>query len=211
MSKDPFLVLGISQDATQVEAEAAYNNLREKYRLDMHQEGARGKAAAEALTDLDEAYRQVLDIMEQRVSFDGSVFGQIEQYIKENRYEEAQGLLDNVSERNAEWHYLQSALYYKKGWLAESRSQLKMACSMEPSNQKYKNALNKLENKTGGGAPHSNTATDNGNGAQYQQQNNGYNRSYTEYENRRRSDDTACAFCQGLICADLCCDCMRCM
>jgi len=219
MSRDPFLVLGISHDATQAEAESAYHTLRDKYRLDMHQEGERGKKAAEALTELDEAYRQVLDIIDNNVGIDGNVYTQIEQYLKENKYDEAQGLLDNVSERGAEWHYLQAALFYKKGWLIEARSQLQMACSMDPANQKYSNALNKMENR--GNNNTTNNTSNNGQNYNNPNQNygpipddeqqNGYNRSYGEYEKRRQADDTACAFCQGLMCANLCCNCLRCM
>ena len=33
MPKDPFLILGVSSDATQAEIDSAYNTLRDKYNI----------------------------------------------------------------------------------------------------------------------------------------------------------------------------------
>ena len=62
MPKDPFLILGVSSDATQAEIDSAYNTLRDKYRLDMHLEGERGRDAARKLTELEDAYRRACEI-----------------------------------------------------------------------------------------------------------------------------------------------------
>ncbi|MBR2984862.1 MAG: hypothetical protein IKC60_05100 [Clostridia bacterium] len=208
MPKDPFLILGVSSDATQAEIDSAYNTLRDKYRLDMHLEGERGRDAARKLTELEDAYRRACEISA-RGAVGGDVYSQVEQYLRENRFEEAQTLLDNISERNAEWHYLQSALFYKKGWLSESRSQLRMACSMDPANDKYRRALERLEGRDSGRTTSGPTSSAGPDYRSAGSTSHGYHRSYSDYESSRRADDTACAFCQGLICANLCCDCCR--
>ena len=204
MPKDPFLILGVASDASQEEIDSAYNTLRDKYRLDMHHEGERGREAARNLTELEDAYRRACDIVA-RGAVSGDVYSQVEQYLRENRFDEAQTLLDNISERNAEWHYLQSALFYKKGWISESRSQLRMACNMDPTNDKYRRALEKLEGRDSARTTPTGSSYESYRGGS----DHGYHRSYSDYESSRRSDDAACAFCQGLMCANLCCDCCR--
>ena len=56
----------------------------------------------------------------------------------------AQEMLDNLTPRTAEWHYLQSIVFYKKNWFLESKKQLEFALSLDPQNMKYKNSLEKL-------------------------------------------------------------------
>ena len=50
----------------------------------------------------------------------------MEKLIKNGNISAAQSLLDGVNERNAEWHYLQSVIFYKKNWISESEKQLKI-------------------------------------------------------------------------------------
>ena len=56
----------------------------------------------------------------------------------------AQEMLDNLTPRTVEWHYLQSIVFYKKNWFLESKKQLEFALSLDPQNMKYKNSLEKL-------------------------------------------------------------------
>lgn len=73
-----------------------------------------------------------------------SDYGEIQELIKQDRLEEAQQRLDARVNRDAEWHYIQSILFYKRNWFLESKKQLEMACSMEPDNERYKQSLEKL-------------------------------------------------------------------
>ncbi len=207
MSKNPFLVLGITENATQAEAEAAYRKLKDKYRLDMHQEGDRGRIAADKLSEVEEAYRDVSVLFESKVNYDGNVYSTIEQFIKANKYDDAQRALDGISERGAEWHYFQSAIYYKKGWLMEARSQLRLAVSIDPKNEKYVKSLEKLEDKLNNRGSSSNQDTTSNTtrnaGA-------GYQRSYQNATSGDEAADNCCACCQGLICANCLCDCLQC-
>lgn len=205
MSKNPFLILGISENATQAEVEAAYLKLRDKHRLDMHQEGERGREAANKLSEIEEAYREITALFESKINFDGNIFSTIEQLIKANKYDEAQDALDKISERGAEWHYFQSAIFYKKGWIMESRSQLKLAVSMDPKNEKYVKSLEKLEAKL-----NNRDGTSSSGGARADQAGAGYHRSYQNTVPGDEAADSCCACCQGLVCANCLCDCLQC-
>ena len=55
--------------------------------------------------------------------------------------------MDSIQNRNAEWHYLQSVLFYKKNWINESKKQLEIALSLEPNNPKYNDSYDKLRKK----------------------------------------------------------------
>ncbi len=205
MSKNPFLILGVTQDSSKAEVDSAYIRLRDKYRLDMHQEGERGKTAAKNLSEVEDAYREITSFFEEKVSYDGNVYTTVERLIKAGQYDSAQSTLDSISERGAEWHYLQSAIFYKKGWLMEALSQLKLAASMDPKNEKYKTALTKLEDKL-----NEKNHFDSKTSARTNARGGGYHRSYHDQAYRDESSDTCCACCQGLMCANCLCDCMRC-
>ena len=65
--------------------------------------------------------------------------------IKKGDIASAQIKLDNINDRSAEWHYLQSVIFYKKNWINDSKKQLEIALNMEPHNNKYINAYTKLK------------------------------------------------------------------
>ena len=55
-AKDPYLVLGLKNDATQEQVENAYRTLRRKYEELRFKEGEEGANASRALGELDRAY-----------------------------------------------------------------------------------------------------------------------------------------------------------
>lgn len=59
----------------------------------------------------------------------------------------AQSLLDEMTERDGEWHYLQAAVFYKKRWYLEARKALKAALKADKKNEKYKKAYAELTEK----------------------------------------------------------------
>ena len=71
----------------------------------------------------------------------------VERLLKENKINEAQKALDDITDRSAEWHYLQSVVFYKKNWMNESKKQLEIALNIEPHNEKYSDAYEKLKKK----------------------------------------------------------------
>lgn len=115
----------------------------------------------------------------------GSVsFAQIRILINQGRFSEAGTYLDYVplSERNAEWNFLKGCILAKRGYYYDAQKYYETACYLDPENAEYNDALNKFRNIN---------AT--------------RNRTYST--NTQSSCDT-CSICQGLICADCCCECM---
>jgi len=202
MFKNPFVVLGVSKDATQAEVQEAYEKLREEYRNEIHLEGDGGKHAAKKLSELEEAYRTVMEQLSSGREIRG-VYDHVASLLKARKYDEAQSALDKVSDRGAEWHYYQSAVYHGKGWYYEAKAQLEMAINMDPDNQKYKDTLSRMQNHsadptgtTTGSTPHATGGSTRG--------------GYDTYENMERNTrrSTAADCCTSLICADCCCECM---
>ena len=134
MANNLYDLFGLDEGCTDEELDAAYGRLRSKYAEDRFLEGEAGNTAAKKLTELDNAYR---DIVAQRREASNASAG------TQNNANE----LDGFNERNAEWHYLQSVVYYKKNWTNESKKQLEIAMQMNPSEQKYKTAYDKLLEK----------------------------------------------------------------
>ena len=125
-------------------------------------------------------------------------FIEIEQLIKDGSIDLAQQKLDDINERNAEWHYLQSIVFYKKNWTNESKKQLEIAMNMEPTNQKYAEAYSKLKAKI--------EYTDN----QFRQGNPNYGGNPNGNNERQMGGDScssALDFCTTLCCVNLACNC----
>jgi len=133
-----YKILGLPVDATEEEIENAYHTLKDKYSRERFYEGEIGNEAARNLTKLETAYHEIIS-SKKKVENDEMVndYSEVERLIKNGNINEAQGKLDDFSERNAEWHYLQSVIFYKKNWLNESKKQLEIALNMEPYNNKY--------------------------------------------------------------------------
>ena len=142
-----FKILGLQPNATEEEIENAYQTLKNQYSRDRFLEGELGNEAARNLTKLETAYQE---IKASRVSYqenatDIHTFDEVEELIKKGDIASAQIKLDNINDRSAEWHYLQSVIFYKKNWINDSKKQLEIALNMEPHNNKYINAYTKLK------------------------------------------------------------------
>ncbi len=141
-------IMGLSTNATKDEVKRRYDQLRAQYQRDRFLPGAEGEEASEKLQELEVAYRDILASMEEETQTDDfrqeSDYTEIQKMISENRLDEAQAKLDGRTVRDAEWHYVQSILFYKRSWFLESKKQLELACQMEPTNERYKQSLEKL-------------------------------------------------------------------
>ena len=144
-----YKILGVSEDATDAEIEEKYNKLKEKYSRERFYEGEIGNEAARNLTKLETAYIEIKNARTNKTDDKGVVhdFSEIENLIKNGDLTGAQAKLDDVSDRSAEWHYLQSVVFYKKNWINESKKQLEIALNMDPHNNKYSDAYTKLKQK----------------------------------------------------------------
>lgn len=142
-----FKILGLTPDATDEEIENAYQTLKNQYSKDRFLEGEPGNLAAKNLTKLENAYQEIKAsrVVKEEGTERLHSFVDVEIAIRNGNISDAQQKLDNISERNAEWHYLQSVIYYKKNWINDCKKQLEIAISMEPHNQKYLNDYAKLK------------------------------------------------------------------
>lgn len=212
MDYNAFEILGLPSTATIDEVKDKYNELRKQYLEDRFKSGDEGERAAEKLQELDVAYRDAMDAIDEReqranraanadnaTSDNGATddYESIRQQIKDNKLDEAQGALDQIIDRTAEWHYLQSILFYKRNWFLESKKQLEMACQMEPNNKRYKQSLDKLTKILA-----SNTISPD------QMRTSSSSTEDSRYYDNGTCTGSACADC--LLC-NMCCNCASCM
>lgn len=163
---DPYKVLGVSPHATDDEVKDAYRRLARKYHPDNYVNNPLSDLATEKMKEINEAYDE---IQRQRKgggsgygqqsyggyqqSYGGSgQFADIRRLINLNRLADAEELLDGVASgsRGAEWNYLKGVVNYRKGWLDNAVTYLNTACSMEPGNMEYRQALNQLTQRQQG-------------------------------------------------------------
>lgn len=154
MNYNHYDILGIMPSATREDIESAYSQLKAKYQQDRFLVGLEGEEAAEKLQAVEVAYRELIAELDRadaqynsagQDDFDDfDPFAIVKNQIKNNNLESAQQMLDEVSVRNGEWHYLQSVIYYKNNWFLESKKQLEFAVDLDPTNQRYIDSLEKL-------------------------------------------------------------------
>lgn len=149
MDYNAYEILGLTSSATRDEIDARYKQLRDQYQRDRFLPGEEGEEASEKLQQIEVAYRDILAGMEeqkqQTTDFtDADDYAEIQRFISDGKLDEAQAKLDERESRDAEWHYVQSILFYKRNWFLESKKQLELACQMDPTNERYKQSLDKL-------------------------------------------------------------------
>ena len=188
MANNLYDLFGLDEGCTDEELDAAYGRLRSKYAEDRFLEGEAGNIAAKKLTELDNAYR---DIVAQRreasnasAGTQNNAFKSVEDKIRNGDLAGAQNELDGFNERNAEWHYLYGIVCFRGGDYSPARNYLDRAVSMEPGNAEYRRARDSLNARS--------------------------TRSYHTYDNgdTGATVNTACNCCSTLLCADSCCECM---
>ena len=188
--KDPYEVLGVSKSATDEEIKNAYRELARKYHPDNYVGNPLADIAEEKMKEINDAYDQIMN--KRRTGKDSggysayknSRFSDIRTVISQNRLDDAQRLLDmvEISERDAEWYFLNGSVQYKRGWFENAYTNFATACRMDPTNGEYRAALNQIQYSRRGGNPYRTTGSG------------------------RECD--SCDLCMGLWCADSCCECM---
>ena len=192
--KEPYEVLGVSRNATDEEIKAAYKELAKKYHPDNYANSPLADLAEEKMKEINEAYDTVISKRKRKSSdnnrgyYTSGEFADIRNLINQGRLEEAQELLDGIAtdKRSAEWYFLNGAVLYRRGWYDDAYTSYATACRMDPSNMEYRDALNRMARQRNGSF---NTT-------------GGYSTAYNS------GGCSACDVCQGLICADCCCECM---
>ncbi len=192
---DPYAVLGVSKNATDDEVKNAYRELARKYHPDNYADNPLSDLAGEKMKEINEAYDSIM--AERRAgktsggAYTGntggaSSFPDVRNLINQGRLEQAQEVLDGVppQSRDAEWYFLNGTVLYRRGWFDQAFTSFSTASRMDQNNAEYRNAV---QNAT-------------------RQQGRQYN-PYRTYGGTG-SECSACDVCQGLICADCCCECM---
>lgn len=148
MVYNAYEILGLTQSATRDEIDSRYRELRDKYQRDRFLVGEEGERAAEKLQEIEVAYRDILSSLDEQTQKQEFVndddYSAIQKLIADGKLDEAQAKLDERVSRDAEWHYIQSILFYKRSWFLESKKQLELACQMDPNNTRYQQSLDKL-------------------------------------------------------------------
>ena len=201
--KELYEIFFLTEDATDEELAAKYEELKAKYKEERWQDGEAGNEAARKLTQLETAYKELQAARKESArNTDGkSSFEEITELLKLDKIAEAQYLLDSFNERNAEWHYLQSVVFYKKNWSNDSKKQLEIAMQMDPDNMKYKEAYGKLNAKM----------NYNEQSAKKQQAENPYSNAQPNPsidEDDRMMGGNACSECISCCYTYLCVDCL---
>lgn len=204
MQDNPFVILGVDDSVTQNELYDAYKAKREQYLDKRFAPGEEGDRACEKLDEIETAYKDAERILKERVVVNDAsdVYKKIEEALKAKKYDEAQDMLDNVPQRNAEWHFSQSIIYYHRGWLNDAKAQLQEAIDKEPYNTKYSDALKNLEAKT-----EKKSASGRGFYGSEQEGGRTYRDTNVDPDTNTVGGCTPCNCCSSLICADCCCEC----
>ena len=185
--KELYKILNLSENATPEEIQSAYETLKKQYSEDRFLDGEQGNLAAKKLTELEQAYKDYLkNKQEQADSTTEDKIAQAYDYLKKGDFVNAQYVLDSFDNRDHEWHYLQSVVFYKKKWYNESKKQLEIAISMKPDEQKYKDDYENLK-----------SFMLNGNGAYASQ---------PQYQRNTQSEQQM----GGSGCMESCCQCLAC-
>ncbi len=77
-------------------------------------------------------------------------FAAVRERLSANDMRGAQSLLDSMSNRTAEWHYLYGVVYLRMGWYDQARQYFQVAYQAEPNNPEYRNAYASVSQNTGG-------------------------------------------------------------
>lgn len=198
--KEYYEVFGLPETATDEEIAARYKELKEKYGEERWLDGEAGNDAAKNLTKLEMAYREIMATRkEQKTNTEGqNAYEEISELLKADKIAEAQAKLDDFNERNAEWHYLQAVVFYKKNWTNDSKKQLEIAMQMDPDNVKYRNAYGKMNAKNDYQQQQ----------AHQQQQQNPYARGGMPMDDDPMMGGNACSNCASCCYTYLCVNCL---
>lgn len=189
---DPYKVLGVSRDATDIEIKNAYRALARKYHPDNYANNPdAAELANEKMKEINEAYDRITRERKAGSSGGGAkntaTYAEIRNMINARRMRDAEMALARIpaAERTADWHFLESLVLMHRGYVNDAMRELETACEMDPNNMEYQQAKQMFNQNAAG-----------------------YGRNYGGGGSYRGGGCSGSDLCANLICADCCCECM---
>ena len=159
--RDPYSVLGVSQNASDDEVKKAYRELARKYHPDNYQNNPLADLAEEKMKEINEAYDTITKQRsgggyqsastgygqqggyQQQYHSAGSnpTYARIRSLINAGDIQSAERLLMEIPQRSGEWYFLSGSIAYRRGWLDEAMQNFSRAVQMDPNNMEYRQAL----------------------------------------------------------------------
>ena len=171
--KDPYSILGVSQNASDDEVKKAYRELARKYHPDNYQNNPLADLAEEKMKEINEAYNTITKARSgggyQQTTYGGGyrqtsqsssagnpTYARIRSLINAGNLDAAEQLLMEIPQKNGEWYFLSGSIAYRKGWLDEAMQNYSLAVQLEPNNPEYRQALAMMQQRGRGYQPYGN-------------------------------------------------------
>lgn len=193
---NPYEVLGVKQGASQEEIKSAYRKLVKKYHPDQYGDNPLKELAQEKLAEVNKAYDMLkngntsgsyssnsysnTNNNSYTYSNNSSVYAEVRRLIQMRNTGLAESKLNSISNRDAEWYFLNGLIMLNKGWFDSALQNIERACTMDPNNFEYRQTLNQLRMRT---------------------------RSYGQPYRTAQGGMNTCDCCMNLLCLDSLCEC----
>lgn len=159
---DPYAVLGVNASASDEEIKRVYRDLVKKYHPDNYVDNPLADLAEAKMKEVNEAYDAIVKMRTQggyqqrntsSYNYGANQGGnryadptlrQVRQLIMQNNLNEAERLLRSTRSNTAEWYFLMGSVAYRRGWMDDARQNFWTACSMDPNNMEYRQAMNNM-------------------------------------------------------------------